>query len=152
LLGQIHAPEFGELKQFALDHVLGELDQHIKDLEVSFRERHLKRLHVQPVACQDAAMISPAGVCRGAAAACVSAVNHVVMNERGAVDQLDDGAQTDRASSAVSRISSRKQQQRRAQALASAAEQVARDFRDGLNGRAVLERKLLLDLDQVIAN
>jgi hypothetical protein len=74
------------------------------------------------------------------------------MNERGAVDQLDDGAQTDRASSAVSRISSRKQQQRRAQALATAAEQVARDFLDGLNGRAVLERKLLLDLDQVIAN
>jgi hypothetical protein len=67
------------------------------------------------------------------------------------MDQLDHRAQPDRAVSPVSRISRRKQQQRWAQPLASALEQVARDFRHRLNGRAVLERKFLLDLDQVVA-
>jgi hypothetical protein len=68
------------------------------------------------------------------------------------VDQFDDGTQSDRAASPVSRVSRGKQQQGRAQAFASAREQVARDFRHRLDRRAVLERKLLLDLDQVIAN
>jgi len=68
------------------------------------------------------------------------------------MDQFDDGAQPDRAVSPVSRVSGRKQQQGWAQTLASACKQVARDFRHWLDRRAVLERKLLLDLDQVIAN
>jgi hypothetical protein len=68
------------------------------------------------------------------------------------MDQFDDGAQPDRAASAVSRIPGRKQQQGGAQALASACKQVARNFRHRLDRRAVLERKLLLDLDQVVAN
>jgi hypothetical protein len=68
------------------------------------------------------------------------------------MDQLNDGTQPDCTASPVSRVSRRKQQQGRAQPLASAFQQVARDFRHWLNGRAVLERKLLLDLNQVIAN
>jgi hypothetical protein len=68
------------------------------------------------------------------------------------VDQFDDGTQSDRAASPVSRVPSRKKQQGWAQALASACKQVARDFRHRFDRRAVLERKLLLDLDQVIAN
>jgi hypothetical protein len=74
------------------------------------------------------------------------------MDQSGTVDQLDHSAQTDGTISPVARIAGRKQQQCRAQPLASASQQVARDFRHRLDGRAVLERKLLLDLDQVIAN
>jgi hypothetical protein len=68
------------------------------------------------------------------------------------VDQLDDGAQPDRAVSPVSCVSRGKQQEGWAQALAPARKQVARNFRHRLDGGAVLERKLLLDLDEVIAN
>jgi hypothetical protein len=68
------------------------------------------------------------------------------------MDQFDDGAQPDRAASPISSVSRRKQQQGRAKTLASAGKQVARDFRHRLDCRAVLERKLLLDLDQVVAN
>jgi hypothetical protein len=68
------------------------------------------------------------------------------------VDQFDDGAQSDRAFSPVARVSRRKQQQRRTQPLAPASQQVARDLRNRLNRRAILERELLLDLDQVVAN
>jgi hypothetical protein len=68
------------------------------------------------------------------------------------MDQLDHCAQPDRTSSPVSRVSRRQQQQCRAQALAAASQQVARDFRHWFDSRAVLERKLLLDLDQVVAD
>jgi hypothetical protein len=68
------------------------------------------------------------------------------------MDQFDDGAQPDRAASPVPRISRRKQQQGRPKTLASAGKQVARDFRHRLDRRTVLQRKLLLDLDQVVAN
>jgi hypothetical protein len=131
---------------------LREFDQNVEDLEVALREGHLKRLHVQPVACQHAPVVSPAGIRRGPPAARVGAVDHVVMDQRGAMDQLNNGAQPDRAASSVTRVPSRKQQQGWAQSLASALQQVARDFRHRLDGRAVLERKLLLDLDQVVTN
>jgi hypothetical protein len=68
------------------------------------------------------------------------------------MDQFYDGAQPDGTFSPVSRISRRKKQQGRAQPLPPARKQVARDFRDRLDSRTVLERKLLLDLDQVVAN
>jgi hypothetical protein len=68
------------------------------------------------------------------------------------VDQFDDGAQTDRAAPAVSRVPRRKQQQGRAQTLSAPAQQVTRDLCHRFDGRAVLERKLLLDLNQVVAN
>ena len=97
-------------------------------------------------------VVSPTRICRGPPAPRVGAVNHVIVNQRGAVDQFDDGAQPDRALSPVSRVSRRKQQQGRAQSLASAPQQVTRDFRHRLDRRIVLERKLLLDLDQVVAN
>ena len=97
-------------------------------------------------------MISPAGICRRTAAARVRPVDDVIVNQRGAMNQLDDGAKPDRAVSPVSRIARRKQQQGRAQPLASSAQQIARDFRDRLDRRVVLERKLLLDLGQVVAN
>jgi hypothetical protein len=68
------------------------------------------------------------------------------------MDQFDDGAQPDRAASPVSCVSRRKQQEGRPKALTSACQQVARNFRHRLDRRTVLERKLLLDLNQVIAN
>jgi hypothetical protein len=68
------------------------------------------------------------------------------------MDQLHNGAQTDGAPAPIPAVPRRKEQQGRAEALAATFQQVARDLRDWLNGRAVLEYKLLLDLDQVIAN
>jgi hypothetical protein len=39
-----------ELQQFALDHHLRQIDQQIQHREAALPHRHLKRLHVQPVA------------------------------------------------------------------------------------------------------
>ena len=97
-------------------------------------------------------MISPAGIRRRPPAARVCSINHVIVNQRGAVDQFYDGAQPDGAASPISRVPRRKQQQRRTQTFPAPFQQVARDFRDWLDRGTVLERELPLDLDQVIAN
>jgi hypothetical protein len=68
------------------------------------------------------------------------------------MDQFNDGAQADRAVSPVPRIPRRKEQQSWPEALAATTQKVARDLRHRLDRRVVLERKLLLDLDEVVAN
>ena len=115
-------------------------------------EGHAERLHVHPVAGQYAAMIAPAGIGRGTAAPRVGAVDHVIVDERRAVDQFHHGAQVNRAGSAVPGVSGREQQERRTQALAAATEQVAGDLGNGLAGGAGLAGDFLLDLRQVVAH
>ena len=97
-------------------------------------------------------MISPAGIRRRTAPARIGAVNDIVVDKGGTVNQFNDGAEPYRALSPVPGISGRKQKQRRTQALAAAAQQIAGNLRHRLNGRAILERELLLDLYQVLAN
>ena len=74
------------------------------------------------------------------------------MDQRGAVNQLNHGAQPDSAISTISRVTRGQQQQRGPQAFAASSQQVTGNLRDRLDGRAVLQRKLLLDFDQVLAN
>ena len=116
-----------------------------KHAEVAFLEGHLERLHVEPIAGQDAAMVSPARVGRRPAAARIGAIDHVVVDEGGAMDQLDDGAQAHGGGALVTRISGGQQEQRGAQALASSAEQVTGDFGHRLARQAGLLRDLPFD-------
>jgi hypothetical protein len=97
-------------------------------------------------------MIAPPGIGRRTAAARIRSVDDVIMNQRGAMNQLDDSAKANRAVPPIARIPCRKQQQGGTQPLAPSAQQVARNFRDRLDRRVILERKLLLDLGQVVAN
>ncbi len=152
LLGQIHSAQLGQLHKLAFHHVLRQFDQHVQDFEIALGQRHLKRLHVQPVAGQHAAMVSPAGIGRGTPAPRVRAINHIVMDQSGAVDQFNDRAQTDRAVPPVSRRIPPQAAAGPAAASCRPLQQIAGDFRDWFDGRAILERKLLLDLDKVVAN
>ena len=90
-------PEARELQQLAFDHVLREVDQDVEDREIALAQRHLERLHVQPVAGEHAHVIAPASVGAGASAARLRAVDHVVVDQRGAVDHLHHRAQPNRA-------------------------------------------------------
>ena len=91
--GDVHAADLGELQQFAFDHFLREIDQDIENAEIALFERHLERLHVEPVAGENAAMIAPARIRGRAAAARVGAVDDIVVDQRRAVKQLDDGGE-----------------------------------------------------------
>ena len=97
----ISLPELLHLQQFALDHLLGEFDQRVEDAEVAFLHRDLEGLHVEPVAGQHALGISPLGVGRRTAAAGLGLVDDVVVNQRGRVDDLDHGAESNGTASPV---------------------------------------------------
>ena len=60
-------------------------------------QRDLERLHIQPIASKHTTMISPARICGGAAATRVGAVDHIIVNQSRAVEQLDHCRQLDRA-------------------------------------------------------
>src|SRR6185437_3867430 len=54
--------ELLHLQQLALDHLLRERDEQIKDPEVALRKRRLEGLHIEPVASEDALCVAPCGV------------------------------------------------------------------------------------------
>src|SRR5262249_33801436 len=81
------------LQQFALDHLLRQVNEDVKDAEVAFLDGDLESLHVEPVAGKHAFGVAPPGVGRGTAAARLGFVNNVVVNQRGGVDDLHHGAQ-----------------------------------------------------------
>ena len=82
-----------------------EVDEDVEDAEVALFESHLEGLHVEPVAGENAAVIAPAGIRGGPAAAGVGAVDDVVVDQRGAVQQFDDGGEANGAAAGVRRRS-----------------------------------------------
>lgn len=97
-------------------------------------------------------MVAPAGVCGGAAAAGVSAVYDVVVDERGAVQEFDYGGEANGTGTIFSGVGVSEQEQRGTQALAASAEKIAGDFADRLIGSGALAREFLFDENEVVAN
>src|ERR1700722_13495826 len=150
--GNIHAADFRELQKFAFDHFLGQVDQDIEDAEISLFERHLKRLHVEPVAGENAAMITPARIRGRAATARIGAVDDVIVNQRRAVKEFDDRGELDGGWSAVTSISRGQQQQRGAKTLPSSAEEVAGDFGNRQKSGRGLSRQFFFHKDEIVSN
>src|SRR5690348_6566657 len=97
-------------------------------------------------------MVSPTRIRRGPAAARVRAVDHVVVNQSRAVQQLHDRGQANCSGTAPSAARVAKQQQRGPQPLPSPAQQVARNFRDRLERAGALPREFFLDQHQIVAH
>src|SRR5581483_11302362 len=57
------------LEQFALDHLLSELDERVKDAEIALLDGDLESLHVEPISGEHALGVAPLGVSGGTAAA-----------------------------------------------------------------------------------
>ena len=153
--GDVNAADFLQLQQFAFNHFLSQINEDIEHVEIAFLERDLEGLHVQPIAGEDAAMIAPAGVGGGPAAARVRAINHIVVNQSRAVEKFDDGGKLNgalRVAIAAGGVTVGQQQQRGAQTLPSPAEEIAGDFGNGLIGGGTLAREFLFDLHQVFAH
>ena len=93
--------ELLNLQQLAFDHLLGEFDQRVENAEIALLHRDFEGLHVEPVAGQHALGISPLRVCRRAAAAGLGLVDDVVVNQRGSMDDLDDGAESNGTTSPI---------------------------------------------------
>ena len=68
------------------------------------------------------------------------------------MQKLDDGGEANGAAVFAARVTSGKEQERGAQTLPSAAEQIGRDFRDSGEGCVALTREFFLDQDEVVAD
>jgi len=124
VFGDVDAADFFELEEFALDHFLREIDEDVEDVEIAFLQGDVERLHVEPVAGEDAAVIAPAGIGRGAAAASIGAVDDVIVNKCGAVEEFDDSGELDgaaRVTFASGSVAVGEQEQCGAEALSSPA-------------------------------
>ena len=97
-------------------------------------------------------MIAPARIGRGPAAASVSTVYDVVVDECSAVQEFDYGGEANGTGTIFTGVGVGEQEQRGAQALASSAEEIAGDFPDRLIGGGALAGELLFDEDQIVAH
>ena len=117
------------------DHLaLGHLDGHVghrfhhQMVLVGQRQRH--RLGVEVIADQDGDFVAPQRVNRRIAAPQLGVVHDVVVQQGGGVDELDDGAEVVHARAVVAAQAGRQDEQRRADALAAAGQDVLCGLRD----------------------
>ena len=142
--------ELFHLQQFALDHLLRQFDQYIKNAEIALLHGNLEGLHVEPVASQHAFRVAPLGVSRRTPAANLSLINDVVMDERRGMNNFDNRCELDRARTLVAHQLRGQQQQRRANPLASSSAQVFANFCDRRDVRDRVVPELLFDGDNVV--
>ncbi len=97
-------------------------------------------------------MIAPSRIRGGPAAARVGAIDDVVVDQRGAVDQLDDGGKPDGAFAPIAGVACGKQEKSRPQALSAPSQQIAANLRDRLEGGSTLAGQFALDEGEVITD
>ncbi len=142
--------ELLDLQKLALNHLLGERDEEVEDVEVTFFESGGERLHVEPVAGEDAFGVAPGGVRGGAAAAGIGLVDDVVVDQGGGVEHLDDGAEANAARGAVAKGFGGEQEEHGPDALSAAGHEIRGDVGDDFDIRCGLCGKLELDRFEVL--
>jgi hypothetical protein len=138
------------LQEFAFDHLLGEFDQSVEDAEVALLDGDLEGLHVEPVAGQHALRIAPLGIGCGTAAPGFGLIDNVVVHQGRGMDDLNYGAEPDRALTLIVEQFCGQQQQCRADSLASAGAEVFANLGDGLNAGDGVATELALQRDEVV--
>ena len=151
-LGDAGVAGLGELVELALDHLQRRVAEQPHDLERVLRQRHRHRADVEVVAEQHRDVAAPARVRGQPAAAGLGAVDDVVVDERGRVDELDDGRVEHRAIPGVAAEPGRQQQHGRPHALAAAHLDVLAHLRDELDARLEVTGELALDVRELVAD
>ena len=112
VLGDVHITSLRQLVQLPFDHPERDVAEQPDDLQRVLRERHRHRLDVEVVAQEHRDVVAPSRVHGQPAAPQVGAVDDVVMDECGRMDELDHRGVEDRAVSRVARQARRHQQYR----------------------------------------
>ena len=82
-----------ELQHLALGDHVGRIGQHVEHAHPVEPHHHLERARIQEIADEHRCRVAERGVRRGAAAPQRRFVDDVVVQQRGRVDQLDDGGE-----------------------------------------------------------
>src|SRR6185503_18998607 len=119
-----------ELQHLAPGDGVGGFGEHLHDAHVADADHHLEGARVEKVAHQHRGGVAECGVRGLASAPQVGSVDHVVVQERGGVDELDHRGELVAALAAVAERAAGEQVQRRPQALAARGDQVLRHLPD----------------------
>jgi hypothetical protein len=84
-----------QLQDFAFGDGVGGIGQHVHDAHLPDFHHHLKRARIEKVAYQDTGFVAENAVGRVLAAAQVRVVDHVIVEQGGRVDKLDNGSRRD---------------------------------------------------------
>ncbi len=134
-------PHLGQLQHFAFGNDARGLGQNAHDGHRTELDHHLERARIQEIAYQYAGRIAPHGVGGRAAAAHAGHVDHVVVQQRGGMQELDGSGQQIQVVALMPQRLATEQHQQRAQAFAPGRGDVIADFGHQRNAR----RQLLLD-------
>ncbi len=110
----------------------------------------LERVRQQQVAREHAHGVPPHAAGRRRAPALLSVIDHVIMEQRGEVDELGHDGQVPRGGGDGSEAGGREQDRQRAHTLASRLEQMRRRIRRGLAALPGESRKLRVDDGHVL--
>ena len=120
-----------ELQHLAFGDRVGGLGEDLEHAHALDADHHLERARIQEIADQHRRRVAELRVGGGMAAPQCGLVDDVVVQQRGGVDHLDHRRQRVLLGARDSRVAPRgQQQQRRAQALAAAADDVLGDLAD----------------------
>lgn len=119
-----------QLQHFTLGNDIRRIGQHTHDTHVVDRHHHLESTGIEKVADQHAGGITEHRVGRVATTPQGGFIHHIVMQERGRVDEFDDGGHFVVPHSLVAHGTRSKENQRRTHTLAAAANNVLGDLPD----------------------
>ncbi len=123
-----------ELQHFALGDGIRRIGNDLHDRHAVEQHHHLKGARVQEISDENAGRIAEYFVGRLAASAQRGAVDHVIVQQSGGMDELDDGGRIDMLFALVPAGASRQKHQKRTQTLAAGV--------DDIGGHLVDERDL----------
>ena len=112
------------MQHFALGDGVGRIGKDVHDAHAVERYHHLKGARVQEIAHENAGCVAEYFVGRLAAAAQRRAVDHIVVQQSGGVNELYDGGRIDMLFAPVSACACGQQHQQRAQTLAAGVDDV----------------------------
>jgi hypothetical protein len=120
----------GELHDLALGDHGGGVGEDAQHLQGTVAHHHLEGARKQEVTDQDARLVAPDRVGGGASAPEIRFIDHVVVKQRGGVDEFHRARQSDLAVASIAAQLGRAQQQHGPQPLAAGGNDVARQLRD----------------------
>ncbi len=138
-LGDVDPAGGGELIDLALGDDRAGAGQDLQHLEAAILHHQLERPAEQEVADQHAGRVAPDEVGGALATPQVRPIDHIIVQQRGGVDELDRRRQAVVARAAIAEQARARERQHRAHALAAAGDQMAGQLRDqrdlGLHAR-----------------
>lgn len=141
-----------QLHHFTFSNHIGGIGQNVQQAHVVQPDHHLKGSGVEKVADQYTRRIAPQGIGSVTAATQVRLVNHIVMQQGGGVQELDNGGQWNMIFAFVATGVGGQKNQQGAQAFAAGLDDVLANLADQCDIRMQLFTNALVDQGEIVTD